>query len=762
MSNETESGREPIELIEFVLPRCINVYGSSPCTASGSGDGKCFNTRATCQDVDNYRDTPDRHLTATNLYTQGDTVTSADYTKSTDFFAAFEVRFPASPVGIIFELGGSTTGCYLGVTAEQLVWRAGNGGAAPASNIGYISVDALQYAGKTVWIYVAVDWATTREINMWIFDPVELTLTHSGSDTFTVSDWSGSGDGAIGEVNGTAPTGADVTNWTGAISTAKLYDATAAPTDMSNNFRQRTWLSRGQLGEPTEEQYLLPCLTDAGTIGTKINLSGAEKSYEPLGRRATLDFTAADYPHSDIVQDPYYTDRETSGASSSTFWRKWLERQKFGKTGALIRRHIGYVGQRISEYETSSYVLDAVQLDENGAGFHCRDVLSKTEFRQAQIPAPSAGVLDADITDVDTSFDITGDVEADYPAAGTVRINDEIFTYTGRTFAATVTTFTGLLRGSDGSTAADHDADDLVQLCRRYTSETITNVLTEWFTVDSHIPAQLVDLAKIANEDTLYLNAYTITTLLTEPTGVSALLGQLSEECSFYIWWNERTQQIDMQAIRAVGGEDFAAQWTYEDNIVGGSFSMIERPDQRLNVVTFYYNLKDFAGSLDKATNYKNGLKVLNGTTSLPEQYGNVLQTRKVFSIFLSTEAQANQTSSRLAIRYADAPRFCEFLVDAKDRSVWVGDYITISHNLLVNALGRRRIKRWLVIEAEEIEPGSLVKYVCADITLDGVTYYITENGIGSYTVDLFDTGNAFITDASGLNPDGSVGATVS
>ena len=49
-------GRQPITIVEIDLPLCSRVYGTAPCTAvlSAANPAKCFNTRATCQDVPNY------------------------------------------------------------------------------------------------------------------------------------------------------------------------------------------------------------------------------------------------------------------------------------------------------------------------------------------------------------------------------------------------------------------------------------------------------------------------------------------------------------------------------------------------------------------------------------------------------------------------------------------------------------------------------------------------------------------------------------
>ena len=51
---ETTPGREPVQIVEIVQPLCANTFGSAPCTATGTNDEKCYNTRATCLDTANY------------------------------------------------------------------------------------------------------------------------------------------------------------------------------------------------------------------------------------------------------------------------------------------------------------------------------------------------------------------------------------------------------------------------------------------------------------------------------------------------------------------------------------------------------------------------------------------------------------------------------------------------------------------------------------------------------------------------------------
>lgn len=51
---EEQAGREPIQIVEIVQKKCQHTYGVAPCTASGATGEECFNTRFTCQDVENY------------------------------------------------------------------------------------------------------------------------------------------------------------------------------------------------------------------------------------------------------------------------------------------------------------------------------------------------------------------------------------------------------------------------------------------------------------------------------------------------------------------------------------------------------------------------------------------------------------------------------------------------------------------------------------------------------------------------------------
>lgn len=57
VENLSSSGRQPFNYVELELDFCANVAGVAPCTAIETGDAKCFNTFASCNDTANFNKT---------------------------------------------------------------------------------------------------------------------------------------------------------------------------------------------------------------------------------------------------------------------------------------------------------------------------------------------------------------------------------------------------------------------------------------------------------------------------------------------------------------------------------------------------------------------------------------------------------------------------------------------------------------------------------------------------------------------------------
>ena len=143
------------------------------------------------------------------------------------------------------------------------------------------------------------------------------------------------------------------------------------------------------------------------------------------------------------------------------------------------------------------------------------------------------------------------------------------------------------------------------------------------------------------------------------------------------------------------------------------------------------------------------------------EQYGEA-SIRKIYGRWISLDTLAQNTGSKIITRFVDIPAQCSFQLDAKDRTFWVGDTVEISHWKDVDQYGARRIRKWTIISAEEIQHGERVRYLAEDTTLYGKITYILAAGAADYPgADVADFNAAYIGDADGLLSDGTSAARI-
>lgn len=757
MSSETTVGREPVQILEVKQPMCGNVYGVSPCTASLATGLECYNTRPTCQDIDNYRHDPEFLLTPDVIKVDGNTVTNAEILRGDDLFAAVDVFITDTPTGVIWEQGDSTTGSYLGFTSGLLTWRTGDstslGGTSTTSKI---TADVSEFQNKNATILVEyID--STSVINLWIWDEINRVVTFLGTDTPTTgySNWASTSAGAVGEVNGTTAVGEDSTDYDGDINELRIYNNLNAP-NLVNPFVIPLFFSGGHVGDQKVEgaDYIIPSLKSAGTQPTRINLSASNINATGLGNRAIMSTTFADHPHTDRIVDPYVDTRLFDPLDRSSFWSKWFVRNKF-RFNILGIIHEGYTGQSISNMRSRSYILTGSSgpTETGDVSIQWKDILARVEERKSQAPIASNGVLTVDIDSVVTSISVVGATTSEYESSGTLRIGDELMTYSGFVESSDIFTFTITERGSDNSTPDEHSADDTVQSCLRFTNQT-PNLICETLLVEwGGVSRGFIDKnGTFKSETDDFLSAYILSSVISEPTAVSTLLAELQEQAGFYIWWHERDKLVKMAAVRGV--REQPDLFTDSGNIVEKSFSLVDIPRNRMSQVWFSYGLDDPTFPLNSISSFRQTLIQADLPSEGPSQYGE-RSIRKIFSRWIDSESLALSTASKMITRYSTVPRVCRFKVDAKDRAKWVGDPIQISHFLDVDESGLRKISTWTIISAEEVVPGETVQYEAEDTTLYGKITVIQANGSPDYQGDGTDPFSAaFIGDNNGVLSD--------
>lgn len=511
------------------------------------------------------------------------------------------------------------------------------------------------------------------------------------------------------------------------------------------------------LAEGTNPAYVIPCLRSVSTSPTKINLAGANRNIQGLGVRAVANIQFSDFTHTDRVVDPYVDTRAYDPLERSTFWLKWIARNKY-RQNILITVYEGYVGQSLSEMVSRKYFMqDITYPDASGrVRMTGKDILAKLEERKSEYPRASAGVLYAGITSAATSFEVSNSVLADYAVPGTIRIDDEIMTYTSTATTSNGVTFSGVTRGTDFSTADDHGSGTTVQACVRYSDDTINDVLTDVLTVGAGIPTAYIDASGWLEELSAYLGAYLLRTVISEPVPCYTLVSQLQIECQFYAWWDERDALIKVRAIRGIDSE--LPTMTDEANIIADSVSMVELPAQRASQVWVYHTIRDYTLSATEDNSfkkYKVGEIIANLESEGENLYGEP-SIRKIYSRFLQSGSLAQTTATRISNRYVDVPREIRFSMDAKDRNKWVGDTVIIDHPTSVDIFGSRLLNNWTITSAEEIEFGETVRYTAEDTTIYGKVRFVMAAGAADYPgYDSAPFKNCYIGDADGLLSDG-------
>ncbi len=454
----------------------------------------------------------------------------------------------------------------------------------------------------------------------------------------------------------------------------------------------------------------IPSVISTSASPTELNVGDVDASSGPLGKRAQASITLQDHPTSDIQIDPYVASRTGNPFTRGTFWTKLNARWPTPK-GRKIRILDGYIGQALNDMVSREYLIDSID-GPNSAGtvsIRAVDPLRILDDKTSQAPILSRGELSAAITNSQTSITVTGAVLADYPATGTLRIKGELMTYTGRTESGGIITFTGLTRGTDGTTAAAHEIESRVQTCIRYTDINAWQVAKSIIQVYAPAAYDYIDTVQWEAEADQWLDGFIVSAVISQPTGLNQLLAELCRDAQFFIWWDERQQKILLRAVRPP--TETPQLFTEDANIIAGSQSLVQKPDERISQIWYYYQPRDLSKNVNDEENYRKVRIRIDADGESVREYGEAA-VEKIFSRWVRTDSIVVAITTRLLARYSVNPYYLTISVDAKDRGVWTADVVDVSTRLLTNTEGLPLSTRYQIISAQETSPGSVVKYV--------------------------------------------------
>jgi hypothetical protein len=394
-----------------------------------------------------------------------------------------------------------------------------------------------------------------------------------------------------------------------------------------------------------------------------------------IGVRASASVTFKE--HQDYV-------RFGSLSAPKRFWPSWRANHP-GYEGAEISIYSGYIVNGVFNtvnFQKRDFILNSFSHSESGASINGKDTLKLASNERAKAPRKSKGLLSSDIIETTTSITLTpsGVGNSEYPASGWAKIGDEIVSFTRSSDAFTI------VRSQYNTIADDHSINDVFQLCLYY-NDTITDINNDLLVNYSGVSASVIPKAAWDDEAELYIPGL-YEALITEPTGVSALLKELSESAPHYMFWDERTNLINFVAIKPP--PDTALTLTAENNLLQGSTAVSDQPDMRISTVLVNFGQYDPTKELDEASNYRQAHVRFN--TAAAARYNNIEKYKVINSRWISNDnrASAVRLAARYGRRFEDTPRKIKFKLDAKDSDVWTGAPLFINSDLIVNATGDR------------------------------------------------------------------------
>lgn len=452
-----------------------------------------------------------------------------------------------------------------------------------------------------------------------------------------------------------------------------------------------------------------PVLSGVRQSSTTANIGGADPRYGALGRQATLDFDLADFTHHERGIDPYASERVSGAAQFDTIGYRPEDRATFlakmkarfpnyaGAEARLCRAYI--VDGAIIDQSTYHHLLKEMAGPSDGSLMvSAYSIFDLMNGRTAVCPRPTRGAITLDMTSGATSFAVTpaGIGDIDYAAAGYLTIGSEVMSFTRSSDTFTV------VRGQKGTTAAAHQAADTVQQAWYCESARLDDVAAELILDFTTTPASWVPTAEWAAEVTRWGPSIMVTTMVTSPTPVGTLVGELADlGCN--IIPDERAAEIRLRMNRPVDG-DMVYSVTDANAY---QITQKDREEDRVTQVYFVHKRADPTkgiGTGDDVSNYLR--RALTVNPDAVDIYGDV-RTRTIRTRWLDQgdDTTVAIVSWQLLRRFEKAPMRIKCLIDARDKAILLSDVVELETDDMASTVGEVTTRLMQVIGRSEPTP---------------------------------------------------------
>jgi len=487
-----------------------------------------------------------------------------------------------------------------------------------------------------------------------------------------------------------------------------------------------------------------PCLQERGitAFSSTVNIAGGDDRLGAFGRRATVEVKLKDFVADDIGIDKYQTQRVSGTAQSSgvgynpvdrgTFFTKLKARWPY-YAGRSLRVVDGYVdgGVLVTEQTRHFIITNMTGPDKDGnVSFEGKDVLALADDKKAVAPKPSSGKLGNNVTvDHGQTFTLTpAGIGSTYPTAAWVTIGSEVLSYTRSGDVVTLYD-----RGSYGTVATAHSAGDSFQVALNIVGQRVDDTIYDLLVNYAGIPSTYCPIVtEWEPEITKWLSGLSLDTVITKPTGVAQLIGELSI-LGISIWWDEVNQKIKLQANHPVG-DALITPISDRNNI-----KFIEQEDKdedRLTQVHFYSKQSDPTKDY-KDKGYYDQINVLVDTEAEGTNAYNDTKIKEVFCRWLNNGADAivRTLGIRLLKRFNTPPINYTILLDAKDRDISLVDVLELDSRTVTDETGLPIKKLLQVFKRTEKRSGHEVEITAQAFTYEGRFGIVRASGSPVYSL---------------------------
>lgn len=505
--------------------------------------------------------------------------------------------------------------------------------------------------------------------------------------------------------------------------------------------------------------HAIPCITSIRNSPTRLNIGAVRRGESPFGVRSSLSVSFKEFAWDDRDGDFYLADR--SDLPAAGFWAKFVARTGDAIQQLEARHYVWYEGETLAEAVVSRFDVRNLVANKEGASLEGDDPLQRVDARKAQFPRATGATLQEDITEAQTTnirvFGIAGEIGEDYGNTGSrryLRIGSEIIRYTGWTESGGIFTLTGVARAQGNTEADTHDAGEAVQRVGRYERMLFYRVALDLLENHSTLDAALIDSAGWEVEGITFMPTLQTTAWVTDPQDVDRLVGELARDGLFHVWWDERAQLVEMQAVRApIFGTE--VEISQAKDVMASRFD--RKPDDRLTRVVARYNPRDPFS--DAPENYRVVQVRIDTDAEGPFQADGTIRERVINSRWINTVANGRLVGAALIRRYNITPVYATLTLDGKDAALGVGDFIDLETPDYVDAEGRPQRDRWEVISWQQDYRANTVTLELQQSPYVGKFAVIMADGTPTYDLvpEAEREPGCWMADGStGLMPDGS------